>query len=55
MILISRGLKTLKLTNSYAGVNHFAIQAGREVRVLVEPQKVCDDEMVVLSRDIKRE
>lgn len=42
------------IANSYDSVNKsFAIQAGREIRVLVYPDKINDDEMVLLSRDIK--
>ena len=42
-----------KIATSFTGVSKcFAVQAGREVRIMVEPDKVSDDEMVVLSRDI---
>ena len=33
----------------------YAIQAGREVRVLVTPEKIDDDEAVLLSREIVRD
>ena len=41
------------IADSFEGVEKsFAIQAGREIRVLVKPEKVSDDQMVVMSRDI---
>ena len=44
------------ITNSFKGVEKsFAIQAGREVRVMVIPDQVNDSEMVLLSRDIAKE
>lgn len=49
-------LKELEeITGSFAGVEQsYAIQAGREVRVMVTPDKVSDDDMVVLAHDISR-
>ena len=49
-------LKQLEeITNSFKGVsNSFAIQAGREVRVMVVPEQVSDDDMVIMARDIAR-
>ena len=42
-----------KLSRSFKGVEKaFAIQAGREVRVIVENAKVTDDEALLLSKDI---
>ena len=43
------------IADSFDGVDKsFAIQAGREIRVLVKPEKVSDDQMVVMSRDIAK-
>ena len=49
-------LKDLEnITNSFKGVEKsFAIQAGREVRVMVVPEQVSDADMVLLARDISR-
>ncbi|MFG6329492.1 MAG: ribonuclease Y [Lachnospiraceae bacterium] len=50
-------LKQLEdISNSFKGVDKsFAIQAGREVRVMVIPDKVTDDDMVLLARDISKQ
>ena len=50
-------LKQLEdITNSFKGVEKsFAIQAGREIRVLVTPEQVNDAEMVLLARDIAKQ
>ena len=43
------------IADSFVGVEKsFASQAGREIRVLVKPEKISDDQMVVLSRDIAK-
>ena len=43
------------IANSFKGVaNTYAIQAGREIRVIVEGENVSDEEAVLLSRDIAR-
>ncbi len=43
------------IADSFEGVEKsFAIQAGREIRVLVKPEKISDDEMVVMSRAIAK-
>ena len=43
------------ITNDFDGVDKsFAIQAGREVRVMVVPEKVSDADMVLLARDISK-
>ncbi|MDC7293984.1 MULTISPECIES: ribonuclease Y [unclassified Butyrivibrio] len=49
-------LKELEdITNSFKGVDHsFAIQAGREVRVMVVPEQVSDEDMVLMARDIAK-
>ncbi|MBO4911683.1 MAG: ribonuclease Y [Butyrivibrio sp.] len=49
-------LKELEdITNSFKGVDHsFAIQAGREVRVMVVPEQVSDSDMILMARDIAK-
>jgi len=42
-----------EIANSFDGVNKsYAISAGREVRVIVEPSKITDEECIVLSSEI---
>ena len=50
-------LKQLEdITNSYKGVEKsYAIQAGREVRVMVVPEVISDSDMVLLARDISKQ
>ena len=50
-------LKKLEdIANSYKGVDKtFAIQAGREIRVMVVPEHINDSEMVLLARDIAKQ
>ena len=50
-------LKQLEdITNSCEGVDKsFAIQAGREIRVMVIPEKVTDADMVLMARDISKQ
>ena len=50
-------LKQLEdITNSFKGVEKsFAIQAGREVRVMVVPEVVSDSDMVLMARDISKQ
>ncbi|MBE5963606.1 MAG: ribonuclease Y [Lachnospiraceae bacterium] len=48
--------KLEEITNSYEGVDKsFAIQAGREVRIIVVPEAVNDNEMVLLARKISKQ
>ena len=44
-----------EITGSYPGVDKaFAIQAGREVRVMVKPEQISEDQMVILARDLAK-
>ena len=49
-------LKQLEeITNSFSGVDKsFAVQAGREVRIMVVPEKVSDDEMVLMAHNVAK-
>ncbi len=50
---IKRLEKLEEIANSFPGVeNTFAIQAGREIRIMVNPEKVSDDKLTILSHDI---
>ena len=50
-------LKQLEeITNTFKGVDKsFAIQAGREIRIMVVPDQVSDSDMVLLARDISKQ
>ena len=53
---IRRLQKLEELTNSYPGVDKsYAIQAGREVRIMVKPEIVTEDNMIILARDIAKQ
>jgi len=44
-----------KIANSFKGVNKtYALQAGREIRIIVDPDKVNDDESIVMAREIRK-
>ena len=52
---IRRLQKLEELTSSYPGVDKaFAIQAGREVRIMVKPEVVTEDNMILLARDVAK-
>ena len=43
------------IADSFDGVEKsFAIQAGREIRIIVKPEKISDDQMVLLARDVAK-
>lgn len=52
---IKRLQKLEEIASSFKGIEKaFAIQAGREIRIMVKPDEVSDDEMLFLARDIAR-
>ena len=53
----SNRLKQLEdITNGYKGVDKsFAIQAGREIRIMVVPEQIGDADMVLMARDISKQ
>lgn len=52
---VKRLEKLEALTSSFPGVEKaYAIQAGREVRIMVKPEEVTEDNMIILARDIAK-
>ncbi len=52
---IKRLEKLEEIADSFEGVDKsFAIQAGREVRLIVKPEKVSDSEMTIMARDVAK-
>lgn len=52
---VKRLEKLEELTSSFTGVEKaYAIQAGREVRIMVKPEEVSEDNMIILARDIAK-
>ena len=52
---IRRLEKLEELTGSYPGVEKaYAIQAGREVRIMVKPEEVTEDNMILLARELAK-
>ena len=52
---IKRLEKLEQLTSSFPGVDKaYAIQAGREVRIMVNPEAIPEDQMVLLAREIAK-
>ena len=44
-----------EIADSFDGVEKsFAIQAGREIRIIVKPEKISDDKMTILARDVSK-
>ncbi len=52
---IKRLEKLEDIADSFEGVDKsFAIQAGREIRIIVKPENISDDEMVVMAREVAK-
>ena len=52
---IRRLEKLEELTSSFPGVEKsYAIQAGREVRIMVKPEEVTEDNMILLAHDLAK-
>ena len=50
---IKRLEKLEEIANSFTGVeNSYAIQAGREIRIIVKPELISDDQMTIMAHDI---
>ena len=53
---IKRLEKLEEIANSYNGVERsYAIQAGREIRIMVKPEIISDDEMIIAARNIVKQ
>ena len=45
-----------EIANSYEGIeSSYAIQAGRELRLIVKPEEISDDKAIILSREVAKE
>ena len=54
-VYIKRLEQLEEIANSTEGVeNSYAIQAGREIRIIVNPEDVKDDDMALLARDVSK-
>ena len=52
---IKRLEKLEEIADSFEGVDKsFAIQAGREVRLIVKPEKITDNAMLIMARDVAK-
>ena len=52
---IKRLEKLEEIANGFDGVDRsFAIQAGREVRIIVKPEKISDDQLTILARELSQ-
>ena len=52
---VKRLEKLEEITNSFEGVERtFAVQAGRKLRIMVKPETVSDDDMVLMARNIAK-
>jgi ribonuclease Y len=52
---IKRLEKLEEIANTYPGVqNSYAVQAGREIRIMAKPDEISDDEMIVLARKLSK-
>ena len=52
---IKRLQKLEEIANSFEGIEKsFAIQAGREIRIMVKPEEISDDKMVFVAKDIAK-
>jgi ribonuclease Y len=52
---IKRLEKLEEIANTYPGVlNSYAVQAGREIRIMAKPEEISDDEMVLLARELSK-
>ena len=50
---IKRLTKLEEIANDFEGVEKsYAIQAGREIRIMVKPELINDDQMTILARDV---
>ncbi|MGI6577702.1 MAG: ribonuclease Y [Eubacteriales bacterium] len=52
---IKRLEKLEEIANTYPGVqNSYAVQAGREIRIMAKPDEITDDEMILLARNLSK-